>query len=544
MPMPSYGLAITARDATEKGVRSAEKRIGNIPKRVATTNRETMRASERSVGRSTRNMVSSFSRVERATARVFGTRAMTTGIVSRLGGIAEAGSAVGTGLGEAAASGGLLSAALGTVGVAASATVGILAAAAYGAFKLADGWAKGAASIGRTAEIIGVGTKAMQEFSAAAERVGVDKDKATGALGGLSQTLNDARYGRNPQALAVLTRLGVPVKLNDDGTVNVDSMLPALANAIQQQNSSGRRTVANALGIPLDALPAFSQGGKALSADMADAGRNAPMISKEDVTLSERLYRRHVRARQKVQRETVTRAGRVAAEGFDSAETWAARTFSGSVDRDFVPAARKIERASEKMEDAAGRMVGGGGAGRLSAIDIKKMARQALGLRNEAMRYGFSEAEAAGIAANVQLESGGVTHRKEMGGGPGRGLLQWTDKARKKLFRDVMGVDVDHATRDQQWRFLRWETQHSEHRNWERALSHGQDPASIGSGFSRFVVRPANADRDSAERGALAAAIEAIPVHVTVELANAPPGSRAKATAGRKKPAVSHAYQH
>lgn len=545
----TFGIAIVGRNRTDAGARAAERRLGKIPKTVGDANRKWERESVGAMRRHTRSILRTFGEVEQAGSRIFGGRSITSGVTARLGGITQAARTAGTGLGEAATAGSALSGAIGAVGVAVGATVGILAAAGYAAFKLADGWAKGAASIGRTAEIIGVSTKALQEFTAAGERVGIDKDKSTGAIGSLSQTLNDARYGRNTGALEVLRRLGVGIKTRSDGTVDTEAMLPAIADALTKQNSSGRRTAAGLLGIPVDALPVFTQGGKALRDDMRDANSHAVVLSDEEIARGKRIQRKGAMVGQLKDR-MMSAAGSAAADvserGYDAvlsggqAIVDGASDFKGTVDRSFRPAAEKIDRAANRMGEAMVRA--SGGAGRFTGSQIERFARKALPLRTEAMRYGWTANEATGIAANIMLESGG-DHRAREKGGNGRGLIQWTDPRRKALFRRIMGVDVEHASRDQQWRFMRWETQNSEARNWRRATA-SSDPSSIAAGYARYVERPANKDRDSAERAAVAAAMGDIPVKVEIDMRGAPAGTKTKVSAGRGRPAVSHAYQH
>lgn len=364
MSQPTYGIAIIASDKTEKGAASAEKRLGKIPKRISDVNRASMSATERSVGRTGRSILRTFAETEKAGSRLFGNRSVMASAVSRMGAVGQAAGAMGEGVAAAAESGGMLSTVLGGLGAVAAGTIGVLAAAAYGAFKLADGWARGAASIGRTAEIIGVASKSLQEFNAAAERQGVDKDKATGALGGLSQTLNDARYGRNAQALAILNRLGIPLDLNADGTVNVEKMLPKIATGIQGQNSSGRRTIARILGIPLDALPAFSQGGAALSADMKDADKSAAVISDADIEKGKRITRKSAMVGQLKDRAMMVAGEAVsdAAEPGYDAIIKGGRWIAGAADK-FDGGARTIDRAAGKIDRAADRMSRAGGGG-------------------------------------------------------------------------------------------------------------------------------------------------------------------------------------
>lgn len=554
----TFGIDITASDKTAKGKKSAEKTLGQIQQKQNAADRRASDQRERTIGGSGRRMVRTFSEVEKAAARALGGRSITGGLADRLGGARSAASALGSGLGEASAAGGLLEGALGGVGVAAAGTIGVLAAAAYGAFKLADGWAKGAASIGRTAEIIGVGTKAFQEFTIAAERAGVSRDQAAGAVGGLSQTLNDARYGRNNEAVALLSKLGVAIKTKSDGTVDVEAMMPAIADAAKRQNSLGQRTMARILGYGAAGQTIFGQGGATLKADMADVGKNGAVIRDPSIVMAKRVVRNTAIAGESKDR-LLSEAGEATAGAADRAGLYTtavhgSRYFTatvdkltGSVSHDFAPGAAKIDRAGGVLERAAGRIElatgGSRAAGRFTAGQIGALAKRAVPIVEEAKKYGFSEAEARGIAANIMLESGGSHKAKERGNsGQGRGLIQWTDANRKAEFARVMGVSVEDSTRDQQWKFLRYELSHKESPGWRKALEHGQDPASIAAGYARYVERPKDKARDSAERAAVA---EAIPVHVTVEHVNAPPGTKTKVVAGAgPHPAISHAFQH
>jgi hypothetical protein len=179
-----------------------------------------------------------------------------------------------------------------------------------------------------------------------------------------------------------------------------------------------------------------------------------------------------------------------------------------------VPGQRPPAAAVAGHPEAAPQVPVARAAGRWSAAQISDLARRAESLRDEALPYFNGDWNlATGFAANIVLESLGQTNSREQGGGPGRGLMQITNAARKANFRKVMGVDIDHATRDQQYRFALWEkaNDHYESKMWRRALSHGSDPASIAAGIARYVERPLNKPRDAAERAAVAAAMPLAP---------------------------------
>ncbi|MDR6850393.1 phage tail tip lysozyme [Sphingomonas sp. BE137] len=555
----TFGIDITASDKTAKGKKSAEKNLAQISKNLGTIDRKAAEQSERTVGRSGRRMVRTFGEVEKAAARAFGGKSITGDLADRLGAARSAASALGSGLGEASAAGGILEGALGGVAVAGAATVGVLAAAAYAAFKVANGWAKGAASIGRTADIIGVGTKAFQEFTIAAERAGVSRDQAAGAIGGLSQTLNDARYGRNNEALALLSRLGVAIKTKSDGTVDVKAMMPAIADAAARQNSSGQRTMSRILGYGAAGQTIFGQGGATLKADMADVGKNGAVIAEQSIVMAKRVVRKAAMVGEAKDR-VMSQAGEATAGAADRAGVYDAfvqggRYFTGAVDKlsgsvshDFAPGAAKIDRAGGVLEKASQRFEGavnyaGGGGGRLTREGAISEARKGVRLRDKLVAQGAPLSYANAIAANAVRESGANYQAREKGGN-GRGLFQITDKARKALFRRITGVDVENSSEDQQIHFALYELEHSEKKNWQRALANGNEAGSVAAGYARYVERPANPDRDGAERAAVARALSAIPVHVTVEHKNAPPGTRTTVKAGRgPAPAISHAFE-
>jgi hypothetical protein len=390
MSQPKVAIDITANDRTAKGARSAEKRLGTVPKHVSAVTRNQDRAMREGLGRSSRSALRTLGQVEQASARVFGGRSVTSGFATRLGAIREAAAATGTGLGEAAGSASMLGSTLGVLGTVAGATVGVLAAAGFAAFKMADGWAKGAAAVGRMADTMGVARKEMQEFAAASERMGVDKGAATGGLASLSQTLNDARYGRNTGALAMLSKLGVKMQLNDDGTVNVGAMLPAIADAIARQNSSGRRTAASALGLSDALIPVFSQGGKALGDDMKDAGNTAYIASDDDIKRGQRIQRKGAMVGQLTDRAMAI-AGSAAADaaepGYDATLAagrqivGGATTFGGIVKNTFAPAAGLIERGGRAIEQG-GRSIERAAAGLTArAISAAQRTQARTGVR-------------------------------------------------------------------------------------------------------------------------------------------------------------------
>ncbi|UPG89266.1 phage tail tip lysozyme [Luteibacter aegosomaticola] len=143
-----------------------------------------------------------------------------------------------------------------------SAVTGVSSVA--GVVALANSWAKAGRSITYASQASGVGTRGLQEIEGAAQLVGVAGGEATAVLQSLGDTMQDALYGRNQQALMLFNRLGVGIKKTGEGAVDAEAQLKSLAGAIyrlktpQQQN-----LVASQLGLtPL--LPLLRQGPAAI----------------------------------------------------------------------------------------------------------------------------------------------------------------------------------------------------------------------------------------------------------------------------------------
>ena len=475
-PQAQFGIAITADDRTAKGAKSAEKRIGQIPKRAG------------DVTKKSQGILGTFAKIEEASAKAFGGKSLTSGLTKRLSAVREAASAAGTGLGEAATAGGTLSTAMTGMGIVAAGTVGVLAAAGYAAFKLADGWAQGAASIGRTAATIGVATKALQEFQAAGERAGVDKGASTSALGGVAQTFNDARYGRNPEALALMSRLGIKARMGADGQLDTVGMTTDLADAIsRQKNAQTRRMIGSKFGISDAALPMFLNGGAAIRSDMKDADSTALVLGDDDIAKGKRIARKGAIVSQMKDR-AVGVAGSAAAGGEESGYDAiisggrgilaGATSFGGIIKNSFAPAAATIHDAATVIEKAGGNLL--------------------LAAREFFESKGWTREQASGIAANLHRES--LLKADARGdGGAAYGIGQW-HKDRQRNFEKWAGHSIQSSTLGEQLGFAQWELTHTEAGAGNR-LKNAKSGYDSGSIVSRYYERPGNRDGEAHHRG-------------------------------------------
>lgn len=142
---------------------------------------------------------------------------------------------------------------------------------------------------------------------------------------------------------------------------------------------------------------------------------------------------------------------------------------------------------------AAGGVTPSGAGGRSGRID-------------QAMSYfrsqGWSEAQAAGIVANLDAESGMNPDIHQIGGGPGYGLAQW-EGPRQASFREWAGKDIQSSTFAEQLDFIQWELTHTESAAGN-ALRGADDPAEAASLVTRLYERPADSAGEAVRRGSRA----------------------------------------
>lgn len=358
-----FNTAITATDDTAPGIASADKRYKKLAK-------NTSRYAKESAGEIRRSglgdMARTLSAVERAAARAFGSNSATARISERLSGIGQASRFAGGAMARAAAQGGTLSGALSGVALAGAGVVGVLAAAGVAGYAFVSKWANGGAQLGRLSRSINVATRDLQAFQGVAERDGVSKDAMAGALGGIGSTIHAGIYGQNPEALAALNKLGIPIKRNPDGTVDVKAMTLALADATSRiKDPYAQAHLAGIFGFQ-EALPTMRRGGAAIRADMGDVDRFGVMLSDADVAKATRIQRKKVIAGQWKDRviSNAEGAGAGLLESGTDEVIKAQRRFgdgAGIFDRTvtqrFVPAVDRLARSQ----------AGSGGIGTLSA---------------------------------------------------------------------------------------------------------------------------------------------------------------------------------
>jgi spore coat assembly protein SafA len=128
---------------------------------------------------------------------------------------------------------------------------------------------------------------------------------------------------------------------------------------------------------------------------------------------------------------------------------------------------------------------------------------------DQAMTYfesqGWSKAQAAGIVANLDAESGMDAGINQIGGGPGYGLAQW-EGPRQRDFARWAGHDIQGSSFAEQLRFVQHELTTTE-AGAGRALGRTNDAREAGSLVTRLYERPADTAGEAVRRGERAVGI-------------------------------------
>ncbi len=160
-----------------------------------------------------------------------------------------------------------------------------------GVAALARGWAFLGLQIGRTANLLDMGTTKLQLMSGAAQAFGLEAGTMEAGLKSLGDTMEDALYGRNQDALMMMNRLRISVHRLKDGSVDSAQGMYDLADSIQRvKNVQAQGVIARTFG--QEALLPFLKLGSAGMRQYEEAvRRSGAAMTPAQIALSERLGR-------------------------------------------------------------------------------------------------------------------------------------------------------------------------------------------------------------------------------------------------------------
>lgn len=129
---------------------------------------------------------------------------------------------------------------------------------------LATEWGRMGSEISRTAAGLDMSAGRLQSLRGAASLAGVGAEELTGGLKSLGDTMEDALYGRNQQALVVLDRLGIGIHKTKNGSIDAARGFRDLAGAIAAtKNVQVQGLIARTFGLEA-ALPLLRKGPQAI----------------------------------------------------------------------------------------------------------------------------------------------------------------------------------------------------------------------------------------------------------------------------------------
>lgn len=129
-----------------------------------------------------------------------------------------------------------------------------------GVAALATEWGRLGFEVGKTSANLGMATSDLQSLRGAAELAGVSSETLTGGLKSLGDTMEDALFGRNQNAVLLLNKIGVGIHKTADGSIDAARGFKDIATYIASiKNAQVQGLVARQFGLE-GALPLLRKG--------------------------------------------------------------------------------------------------------------------------------------------------------------------------------------------------------------------------------------------------------------------------------------------
>ena len=167
--------------------------------------------------------------------------------------------------------------------------VGGLFAAGGAAIGLGVNFARTGFEVSRTSHAIGMSTRDMQRWRGAAELASVETEAMDSTLRSLGTTLEDAKFGRNGDALNALRTLGIDIP-ERNGVVDQNAALEQIAQALSRISDPQLRNVlAKALNIDPRVIPLLEQGADGVHRLQDEAEKYGYVLSTNAIQQTERF---------------------------------------------------------------------------------------------------------------------------------------------------------------------------------------------------------------------------------------------------------------
>ena len=481
-----FQFDITARDKTAEGLRSAEKGFERLVKGTP------------------------FERINKGLGAIKEKASAFQGISRSLLSMGDAGSIAGGGIGEAA--GGLegLAAGAGLAGLAVGGVTAGLAAGVAAAYKFEDGITKSGAKTGYLAQVLGLSAQQLQAFEIAGQKVGVSSDAMAGALQNVGNVLNDARFGRNQTALALLTRLNIQIKYNKDGSIDAASAMNDLADAMVNGNAQTKQMIVAQFGVGA-AENFMLQSTQARRRAIDEAMRSSANMTDQQIADSQRFQKSVSDLDEAWHGWMNLLSQNVIMPWLQPALDGVTKLISGvetlTQDGKLLQKALGIVFWPEKLlanAHGVGNAPPAAAAGPSKSFSAATTANaRAADVIDYFVKQGWTRQQAAGIAANFQAESGFNAHA--IGDrGSAYGIGQW-HADRQAAFAAWAGHSIRMAGLPEQLAFAQYELTQGSRKAAGDRLKSATSAAEAGAIVSRYYESPADVAGEMGRRGALAA---------------------------------------
>ncbi|HWF01549.1 MAG TPA: phage tail tip lysozyme [Caulobacteraceae bacterium] len=492
-----FELEITAKDRTEAVVKQIESNFAKLTKGTPFEEAHKRLGALGEKREAFGGLINSF--------RAMGDNSrVAAGGVAEVGVAAEGVAATGGAIETTGAAFAGLGAAAGPVGLAVGVVALTLAKAAENGKKAAEQYANFGTAISAEAAILGQNVEVLQKHQLAGEHAGVSAEGMTQAFEGVGKTLEDALAGRGSRdALALISRLGIHVHRLQNGSIDTADAMNQLGNAMQGQNAQAREQIASTFGAS-SALAWLIQKQDEREEQLDEASKSGAIKSARQIAEEKRLHESIIKlddAWHGFQNRMAEQVDIPVFQAMFDFANWLAGLLGG-----------KHQAASAPAGAPSTGSAAGASGGRRTAGGVDSPAA------HQAMDYfkskGWSEAQAAGIVANLGAESGFDPHAV---GDHGRalGIGQW-HADRQAEFARWAGHSLGMASMREQLDFVQYELTEGARRAAGARLASTSAAGDAGAVVSRFYESPADAQGEASRRGAAAEHL------VHVEITHAP----------------------
>jgi hypothetical protein len=394
------------------------------------------------------------------------------------------------GIGEAASGMEMLAAGAGVAALGVAGVGTALVATVGAAYKFEEGFTKAGAATGYLAQIMGMSATELQKFQIAGEEVGVSNEAMAQSLQNLGNTLNDARFGRNQGALALLTRLGIQIPTLKDGSIDAGRAMMLLADAMQGANAQTKQMIVAQFGVA-GAESFMLESTKARQAALEEAARSGAVMTDKQIADSQRFQK-------SVHQLDDEWHGLLNAFSQKLVIPWLQPTIDGVIN--LTDSLKHL--ISGESDKHPGRRSSSGAAAPAGGSSAVAPAGNSASIQSYFVKQGWTPAQAAGIAANLQAESN-FNPRAIGDNGRAVGIGQW-HADRQAAFANWAGHDIGMSSMAEQLAFVQHELTQGGRKGAGDRLRQASDAQSAGAVVSRYYEGPADVGGEMAKRGALA----------------------------------------